>query len=218
MFKSKIAFLLVALFSITSASYSERRENCEEYFGVKLKNVKINEKAFGKYESYLSGFLCEEKTIEGHKCAKDLIKMDIDGNLLLYKSAGDEKIKNLSVPMDTWIYIYDDRFVCVFPREMQVQGYKVLGGGGVKGTQAAFYNSGKLKYFFSKDDIIIGGVNCKGNKFMPTSLIGLYESGKLMSCTLAETQTINSKVYKKGTNLKFDGNGKIKDSKLKTRN
>ncbi len=100
----------------------------------------------------------------------------------------------------------DNEIICVFPEDTEVQGFPVKGGGGSKGIQSHFYLSGKLQYFYPTKDITIDKIACKESLLEG---VGLYESGNLKSCKLAENVKINDKLYKKGTNVEFDEAGNI---------
>lgn len=201
---SKVVALLLLAVPLLFALASKGEEN---EFGIKLRNKRYYHNEKRPYHTYLIGKLESISTIQGYKCSADWLHLDRTGNVILFKTAEKFKKSAVDIPKDTWIYIKEDSWVAVFPDDTSIQGYMVLGGGGSKGTQTAFYNSDKLKYFFSEEDIRIDGILCKGNPFLNVNLIGLHESGKLMKCTLAEDTKINTKTFKKNSRISIDENG-----------
>jgi len=178
-------------------------------YDIKFEKAKIIKDESRPYKPYIIGVLSNQSMVNGHHCAEDWIHVDKNGNLILFKSASKDLYNNIVIPKNTWIYILKDRFICVFPDDQFIDGYKIMHGKGVKGTQTAFYTSGKLKYFFSKQNITIDGIECKGNPLLTVNLIGLYENGKLKNCTLANDMKINGNQYKKGRELEFDDKGQF---------
>ncbi len=197
------SILLIFYFTISSFSWQKDITLNE----IKFKKARIIKDESRPYKPYIIGVLRNQSIVNGYHCAQDWIHLDKKGRVLLFKSASKKVINNIEIPQNTWVHFAKDRFICVFPFEKTIQGYKVMHGKGVKGTQTAFYNSGKLKYFFSKEDITIDGINCKGNPLLPINLIGLHENGKLMSCINSEEIKINGKIIKKGSELFFNDNG-----------
>ncbi|MBN8694606.1 MAG: hypothetical protein J0L69_15535 [Bacteroidetes bacterium] len=112
-------------------------------------------------------------------CEKGWIHFDKRFNPVTFKLSEDKVLSNFQYPKGTWIYLKQEGIVCVFPNETLVQGFKCRGGGGISGVQTAFYKSGKLKTFFSADEVELEGKKCKGGS---KKYIELYENGKLKSC------------------------------------
>lgn len=97
-------------------------------------------------------------------------------------------------------FIQDGNILCVFPENTTVQGYKHRVGGGAGDISISFYQNGKLHYFYSDEDVLIGEILCKRNIF---NNISLYENGNLKECTLALDKQITNIHFKKSTRILF---------------
>ena len=130
--------------------------------------------------------------------------------LLLFKVSENTKILNVDIPKNSWVrFKQEGGFICTFPNDTTIQGYKCEGGGGSKGVQVSFYDNGKLNFFYSELNTIIDGIKCQGNPYIGIHIIGLHKNGKLKHCDLAEESKINGKMYKKGHRIIFDVNGLV---------
>lgn len=190
--------------------------SCHGYYTVWEKNKEINGIRFQKLRYGIRdgdtlaiiGYLKTETQVAGYPCRADWIHFSKNWDLKLFRLSDEATINDFKYPKDAWIRVTDDRTViCVFPQATRVQGYLCKGGGGAKGIQTAFYQSGRLRSFFSDDAIWIQGIKCKGGVF---SIIGLYENGNLKQCKLAQATEINGVQYKKNTKLLLDEGGRVK--------
>lgn len=163
----------------------------------------------GKDTIAIIGYLKNPGLIEGYPCAADWVHFTKDWKLELLRLNQSTVINNFEYSKDCWIRFKkkDHTVICVFPDDAIIQGYECRGGGGASGIQTVFYENGRLKYFYSHDDLQIGGVLCKGGVF---SIIGLHPDGSLMECTLARDETINGRLYERGGHISIDTEGIVK--------
>lgn len=196
-------FLLVMVISCSYGQYTSW-----EY------DKKVNDIDFAKIRyginrndtSVIIGFLKNKTVIQGYPCAADWVQFNKDWKLTLFRLNDKTVINNFEFPKNSWIRQNNDKLVCAFPNDTVIQGYVCRGSGGAKGIQTSIYPNGKLESFFTKDNIKIGEINCKGGIF---NNIILYNNGLLKECTLAEDQMIKGISYKKGTRINIDLNGNI---------
>ena len=109
----------------------------------------------------------------------------------------------------TFIRVYNDKLICMFPKNTIIQGYLCRGNlnkMGTEGIHTTLYLNGRLRHFFPKKNVLINDIYCMSSIF--TGIL-LYEDGKLKECKLAKDQTINGVYYKKGTKLSQNEDGKI---------
>ena len=134
-----------------------------------------------------------------------------DGSVLGGSLKEETTIGELSIPARTWVSfnLEGQLLSCHFPEEQTIQGHVCRGtGDGAKGPVVNFYPSGRLKFFFAPENCVIQDVDCAGGLF---SGIGLHESGKLKSCTLSNSLTIDGTKYPSGTLLRLDEEGNPED-------
>ena len=154
------------------------------------------------------GRLADDTVIQGYPCSAGWAHFYSDWRLKDFMLVSPMTINGVSVPADTWVSLEPEGDLrrCAFPDDTTVQGFTCIGTGGSKGCATAFYESGRLKYFFSPENLVIKGIPCKGGQF---SIIGLHENGRVMTCKLSEKITIGKKMYRKGKNLSFDDKGNV---------
>jgi hypothetical protein len=75
-------------------------------------------------------------------------------------------------------------------------------GGNIK-EATGFYPSGKLRFFFPREDVVIDGIPCKGGSL---NGIWLYPSGKVQKARLSEDKVINGVNYHKGDTVELPEN------------
>ncbi|MBN2403044.1 MAG: hypothetical protein JXN64_11675 [Spirochaetes bacterium] len=157
------------------------------------------------------GYMSENHNIQGFPCEQGWIHFNKDWKLLSFQLSKDYIYKSIVLPAHTWIHFPNNKdqygYICSFPYNYKIQGYLCKGDGGYKGTQTAFYESGKLRSFFAPEDVIVDGVPCKAGLL---TIINLYENGGIKSCTLAQDYQADGKTFVKGKAVIFDKNGKIK--------
>ena len=74
----------------------------------------------------------------------------------------------------------------------------------------AFYASGKLHWFFSREPVVVDGVTCKDSLF---EAIYLHPDGRLRRCQLDKEITIDAREYPRGSIIMVDeaGNARRKE-------
>ena len=71
----------------------------------------------------------------------------------------------------------------------------------------AFYASGKLHWFYSRDPLVVDGVTCKDSIF---EAIYLHPDGRLKQCLLDEKITIDAREYPRGSLILIDEAGNVR--------
>ncbi len=196
-------FLLVTVISCSYGQYTSWE------YDKKVHNIDFTKIRYGINKndtSVIVGFLKNKTVIQGYPCAADWVQFNQDWKLTLFKLDEKTVINNFEFPKNSWIRQNNDRLVCAFPKDTVIQEYVCRGSGGSKGIQTSIYPNGKLESFFTKDNIKIGEIKCKGGVF---NNIILYDNGLLKECTLSEDQIIKGISYKKGTRITIDLNGNI---------
>ncbi|MGE5679940.1 MAG: hypothetical protein ACM34K_03580 [Bacillota bacterium] len=197
-------FISVILFSC-GRNYTSWEENKLAH-GIEFEKIRYGIK--DNDTTAIIGYLKANTTIEQYPCAADWAHFSKDWKLKLFRLSSKATVNNFEYCENSWIrFIQDGSVICVFPENTIVQGFKCRGGGGASGVSTSFYKSGRLNYFFSDGDVLVGDILCKSNLF---NNIGLHENGKLKECTLAEDKQINNVSYKKNTRICFDETGNVK--------
>ena len=177
-------------------------EHDVEKQGIHFK--KIHQSAGGTY----TGFMTENRTIQGFPCEKGWIHFDEDWHLLSFQLSNDFMYNSTLLPAHTWVHFpFRDSFsgyVCSFPRDLEVQGYLCSGTGGYKGTHTGFYKNGSLRSFYPPDDVTVQGVPCASSLLVN---VQLYQNGSIKRCKLAREYRSRGKTFKKGTTVNFDKRG-----------
>jgi len=174
------------------------------------KNIKKNDLHFsklrqdGKSRTWV-GFISENQKVNQYFCKAGWIHFYSDWELKACTLAKKINFNGNEIPADSWISFRKNGEISVaFPENTLVQSYLCRGTGGCKGAQVSFYKTGKLKYFFAEEPVVIDGISCKASIF---HLIGLHENGKLKKCTLEKDSLINSIIYKRGQVIELDSEG-----------
>lgn len=154
------------------------------------------------------GFLRTDTRIEGFPCRAGWIHFTRNWRPKLFCLAENYTFHDVAFERGTWILLYrlQNRFTVVIPKDTTIGGYLCKGGGGVKGIQTSFYNSGKLCEFFPAGTVTVDGIKCKGGVFHP---VRLHENGNLAVGTLAEKTVIDGQTFRKGTVIRLDETGKL---------
>lgn len=198
-----VVFLLLIAISCSYGQYTSWE------YGKRVNNIDFTKIRYGVNNgdtSVIIGFLKNKTVIQGYPCGADWIHFNKDWKLTLFKLDDKTIINNFEFPRNSWILNHYDKLVCVFPGDTVIQGYLCKGSGGPKGVQTSIYPNGKLESFFTKDNIKIGEINCKGGVF---NNIILFDNGLLKECTLSKDQIVKGISYKKGTRINIDLNGNI---------
>jgi len=176
-----------------------------------VKNGIRFEKIYRSPEGTGTGYMTENHDMQGFPCTKGWIHFDRDWRLLSCQLSRDLMFKGTLLPARTWLHLprHDGQtgYVCSFPHDYQVQGYPCRGSGGYKGTQTAFYESGRLRSFYPPEDMIINGIPCAATLLVN---VILDENGGLISCRLARDLQRSGENYQKGLTVEFDKDGKVK--------
>ncbi len=156
--------------------------------------------------------LAQKTVIEGFPCQASWVHFYSDWKLQNAFSSERVTVNGIDIPEGTWVEFHRDGYIrmCAFPDNIVIQGLTCKGTGGATGVQTGFYPSGRLKWFFSKGDVTIEGIPCNGGVF---SIIGLHEDGSVMACRLAGDVVIDGKRYKKRTQMKFEGDGRVVEAR-----
>lgn len=155
------------------------------------------------------GTLAEDTVIDGWPCMKAFIVFHSDWRLDELQLSRDYERNGIMMPARTWVFPNREGNpgVCMFPHDVEIQGYLCRGSRAEKGGfMTRFYNSGRLKLFWSREPVEVDGVTCKD-----TLLKGilLHENGRLQECTLEEAATVRGVEYRKGSRIRFDDSGRV---------
>jgi hypothetical protein len=147
--------------------------------------------------------LTEDMVIRGRPCKKGWLRLHPNGVPSSFTAAREIQFGKLQIPADTWVMQNEKSLVlvCAFPSDIEIHGVLCKGTGGAKGVQVALYASGALKRVFLAQDSRIQGVPCAANIF--SGAVDFYENGRLKSCKLSDSFTIDGVPYKKGARLQF---------------
>ena len=154
------------------------------------------------------GYLKNNTVINGYPCKQGWVHFTKDWQPKLFCLYKKSTVNNVQLRKGSWVVLNPGRnfFSVVFPNDTIVENFRCKGGGGVNGFQTSFYNSGKLKEFFTDENITIDHIECKHGIKNP---IKLHENGKLCSCMLNKEITLNSTTFKAGTFVQLDSIGTI---------
>lgn len=159
------------------------------------------------------GLLAQNTEIDSWPCRQGFIVFHPDWRLDELKLFRDYERNGISMPEGTWVFPDKEGNpgICMFPHDVEIQGYPCRGSWmGKEGVMTSFHDNGKLKHFFSRDQVMVDGVPCKGSLF---SGISLHENGRLRQCRLAEDMKIQGSLYLRGAILRFDQTGIVVEDK-----
>ena len=153
------------------------------------------------------GILAEDTVIDGWPCKKDFIVFYPDWRLDELQLSRDYERNGIFMPEGTRVFpnAAGGPGTCMFPRDMEIQGYLVRGTG-INGFMTRFYRTGRLMLFWSREPVEVEGVVCTDSLFKG---IYLHDNGRLRECTLDKPATINEVGYSKGTRVQLDESGKV---------
>ena len=155
------------------------------------------------------GILAEDTVIDGWPCKKDFIVFHSDWRLDELQLSRDYERNGVFMPAGTWVFpnAQADPAICMFPRDIEIQGYLVRGSSmGKSGFMTRFYTTGRLMLFWSRTPVEVGGVICKDSLF---NGIYLHDNGMLRDCILDRPGTFGAVTYPKGTHVQLDESGKV---------
>ena len=156
------------------------------------------------------GILAGDTVIDGWPVNKDFIVFYPDWRLDELQVSRDYERNGVFMPAGTWVFPdkQGNPGVCIFPRDVEVQGHLCRGSGsGKEGFMTAFYASGKLHWFYSRDPVVVDGVSCKDSLF---EAIYLHPDGSLQQCKLDKAVTIEGVEYRRGFIIRFNQAGKVR--------
>ncbi len=158
----------------------------------------------------LIGYMTEDHEIDGFPCERGWIHFKESFKLQSFQLSREFRYKNSLLPAHTWIhmpYRGETGYILSLPFDYHIPGHLCSGSGGYKGIQTGFYDSGRLRSFYTPFDITVDGVPCEASIL---ANINLHENGRLKGCKLAEDYSIGGVTLKKGSKIELDESGKIK--------
>jgi hypothetical protein len=179
-------------------------EHGVEKNGIHFKKISQSE------SGTIIGFMTEDHEIQGFPCKSGWIHFKEDFILQSFQLSREFTFNNTLLPAHTWIHLpYKGLtgYILSLPFDYQIQGHLCGGSGGYKGTQTGFYDSGRLRSFYSPEEITVNGVPCE------TSIlnnVNLHENGNIGSCKLSKDYKVDGVTYKKGSIIELYESGKIK--------
>ncbi len=211
--KNKIKVVLLTALCIYFISCNSQKHTAWQQ-DVKInkldfKKIRYNTGKDGKDTLEVECVLKNNSVIDGFPCSTENVTLSKDWKLKSFVLGDDFVMSGNTIPKGTFIRVYKDRLLCMFPEDVTIQSYRCRGDYdkmGTEGYQASLYTSGRLRYFYPVDDVMIDNVFCKSSPFAG---VRLYENGKLKKCKLSKDQTISGVKYKRNTNLNFDENGNV---------
>lgn len=156
------------------------------------------------------GTLAGDTVIDGWPCKRGFIVFREDWSLDELQLSRDYERNGIFMPEGTWVFANRQGIpkTCMFPRDVNVQGYLCRGSWlGKQGWMTEFYDSGKLKMFWSREPVTIGRMTCADSVMQG---IHLHENGRLKQCKLDKAAIIQGVEYRKGTVVCFDQAGRVK--------
>ena len=211
--KNAIKLILLSFISIYFMSCNSQKYTAWQY-DVKKDNLNFDKIRYaiskdGKDTLSIECVLKNMSVIDGFPCSAGEANLTKDWKLKSFVLGQNLVMSGNTIPVGTYMRIYKDKLLCMFPNDTEIQTY-LCGGSynkmGTEGIHTSLYRSGKLKVFFPVNDVMIDNVLCKSSPFAG---VYLYESGKLRKCKLAKDQTIGGVDYKRNTELSFDEDGNI---------
>lgn len=192
----------------TSALLAFLATGCAEWHrdvtvhGVTFKRVKIERGALA------IGEIGADTVIMGRPCKQGWVHVFPNGMPAAFATPDVFALPRVIVPANTWVRQNEQGAIvsCAFPRDTEVQGHWCRGTGGSKGVTTAFYADGALRLFFPPHPTRIDGVPCRPGVL--GGWIELYETGRLKSVLLDADWERDGTLYRRGTRVEFDVNGK----------
>jgi hypothetical protein len=153
--------------------------------------------------------LAEPEDIQGVLCAEGYAWMHKAGGLGSCALSEDGQVAGVDLPAGTTVFFNEDGEFdyCWLSRPTLIQGFECKGHG--HSTMTGFYPSGRLKYFWPPENLVVDGVPCKTTGFQSVSL---HENGRLRMCRLSEAATIQGRAFQAGEDIALDENGNLVES------
>ena len=144
--------------------------------------------------------LQKDRIIDGYPCTA-WVHFYKNGQLHQFELSKAFQIAGIQFPQNTIVFLNEQGELdqVYLSMNMSIQNYQCSGGN--KKTATGFYPSGKLRFFFPHDNVMIGEILCKGGIM---SGVWLYESGRLQKAYLAKEFKYKNKEYKKGDLIELE--------------
>ena len=136
--KSFFLTFVACLFLPLLASCVTWQENVELH-GVKFQKARV------EANGLVIGYLGADTLVGGRPCRQGWVHLHPNGTPAGFTAAQDFALACFTIPAATWVFQNADGIVivCVFPRDIDIQGHVCRGGiGGSEGIQTAFYPDG----------------------------------------------------------------------------
>jgi hypothetical protein len=205
--------IIITLLILSSCSsqyaYTEWEEN------VTLRNLEFTKLRYSVHEetkdtSSIIGLLKEAAIVDSIPVAANWIHFNSNWSISLCQLSERFTVHNVEAATASWIIFSDSgSLIFAFPKDTFIQGYQCRGNAekySAKGIHTAFYQSGKLKAFYSPEDVEVDGILCKSTLFQ---IIELHQNGRLRSCKLAKDVMINGEKYRKGDLVRLNESGDV---------
>ena len=160
--------------------------------------------------------LREPTEFQGKWCDNGDTRFDKDWSLVACHLARDYIVGELTVPAGSWVQFYPEGppLSAELPKNMMYQG--LLLKHGKHDWRQDFFKDGSLKGASLARKEEIQGVVCAKASILGTlsgrTGVRFHDNGKLESCKIAESVTIEGHAFKKGDRISFDCDGALKSS------
>lgn len=139
-------------------------------------------------------FLKEDSMVQGFPCT-GWVHLFPEGTLRQFELSHDFVITGVIFPRNTIVFLDDKQKLekAYLSKDTEIHSYPCPGGKGKLAT--GFYASGKLRYFFPRNDMLVNGYPVAGGSMKG---VWFYESGKLKKFFLTKDYMVNGVQYSKG--------------------
>lgn len=139
-------------------------------------------------------FLKEDSMIQGFPCT-GWAHFFPEGTLRQFELSHDYVITGIIFPKNSIVFLDDQSKLekVYLSKDTEIHSYPCPGGKGKIAT--GFYASGKLRYFFPREDMLVHGYPVAGGSMKG---VWFYESGKLEKFYLTKDYTVNGVQYSSG--------------------
>ena len=153
------------------------------------------------------GNLAEDTVIDGWPCRRGFINFHADSRLDECHLSREYERNGIVMPAGT--RVFPDKSgnpgVCLFPHDVNVQGYPCRGNKS-GGFMTAFYANGRLHWFYTRHPVEVNGLSCKNTLFQA---IYLHPDGRLQKCKLDKPVTIDGVDYPSGFIIQLNRAGAV---------
>ena len=153
------------------------------------------------------GKLAEDTVIEGWPCRQGFVAFHAGWRLDECHLSREYERNGIVMPEGT--RVFPDKAgnpgICMFPHDTNVQGY-LCRGSRSGGFMTAFYASGRLHWFYSRDPVMVNGITCKNSLF---EAIYLHPDSRLRQCQLDQPVALEGKKHPRGAVIHLDQTGAL---------